>query len=89
MKSLTALSRYLGYYDIWQQTRKQYNLKWSTGNESLQALERFFNPEMGLDQMIDRVKHMMQVLPPVMSNIVKYAVLTGLRPLEACESVGC
>jgi intergrase/recombinase len=50
-------------------------------------LERFFNPEMGLDQMIDRVKHMMQVLPPVMSNVVKYAVLTGLRPSEAVESV--
>jgi hypothetical protein len=87
MKSLTALSRYLGCYENWQQTRKQHNLKWSTGNESLQSLERFFNPEMGLDQMIDRVKVMMQVLPPVMSNVVKYAVLTGLRPSEAVESV--
>jgi intergrase/recombinase len=87
MKSLTALSRYMGYYDRWQQTRKQYNLKWSIGNESLQALERFFNPDMTLDHMIDRVKTMMQVLPPVMSNIVKYAVLTGLRPSEAIDSV--
>ena len=42
---------------------------------------------MGLDQMIDRVKQTMQVLPPVMSNIVKYAVLTGMRPSESIESV--
>lgn len=69
------------------QIRQRYNLKWTSGNESLQALERFFNPEMGLEQMIDRVKAMMQVLPPVMSNIVKYAVLTGLRPSESIESV--
>jgi hypothetical protein len=87
MKSLTALSRYLGCYENWQQTRKQYNLKWSTGNESLQALERFFNPEMSLDHMIDRVKQMMHVLPLDMSNIVRHAVLTGLRPSEAVESV--
>jgi hypothetical protein len=87
MKSLTALSRYLGCYENWQQIRKQHNLKWSTGDESLRALERFFNPEMSLDHIVDRVKQMMRVLPPVMSNIVKYAVLTGLRPSEAIESV--
>ena len=70
-----------------EHTRKQYNLKWSTGNESLQALERFFNPEMSLDHMIDRVKQMMQILPSDMSNIVRHAVLTGLRPSEAIASV--
>jgi hypothetical protein len=37
--------------------------------------------------MIDRVRGMIRILPPIMSNIVKYAVLTGLRPSEACESV--
>jgi intergrase/recombinase len=87
MEALANLSKFQGRYDVWLQIRQRYNLKWSSGNESLQALERFFNPEMGLDQMIDKVKQMMQVLPPVMSSIVKYAVLTGLRPSEAIESV--
>ena len=87
MEALANLSKFQGRYDIWLQIRQRYNLKWTSGNESLQALERFFNPEMGLEQMIDKVKTMMQVLPPVMSNIVKYAVLTGLRPSESIESV--
>jgi intergrase/recombinase len=87
MEALANLSKFQGRYDIWLQIRQRYSLKWTSGNESLQALERFFNPEMGLDQMIDRVKAMMQVLPPVMSNVVKYALLTGLRPSEAIESV--
>ena len=87
MEALANLSKFQGRYDIWLQIRQRYNLKWTSGNESLQALERFFNPEMGLDQLIDRVKAMIQVLPPVMSNIVKYAVLTGLRPSETIESV--
>ena len=87
MEALANLSKFQGRYDLWLQIRQHYNLKWSSGNESLQALERFFNPEMGLEQMIDRVKAMMQVLPPVMSNTVKYGILTGLRPSEVCESV--
>lgn len=87
MAALANLSNFQGRYDIWLQIRQRYSLKWTSGNESLQSLERFFNPEMGLDQMIDRVKAMMQVLPPVMSNIVRHAVLTGLRPSEAVESV--
>jgi hypothetical protein len=51
----------LGYYERWQQTKKQYNLKWSIGNDSLQALERFFNPEMSQNHMIDKVKQMIHV----------------------------
>ena len=38
MKSLTLLSRYLGYYDKWQEIRKRHNLKWTAGNQSLHAM---------------------------------------------------
>jgi hypothetical protein len=86
MKSLTALSRYLGCYDSWQQTRKQYNLKWTTGNESLQSLERFFNPDLTIDVMLSKVRGMMAALPARMAAVVKFACLTGLRPSEAVES---
>jgi intergrase/recombinase len=37
--------------------------------------------------MLDVVRKMMQVLPKVMALVVRHAVLTGLRPNEACESV--
>jgi hypothetical protein len=87
-KSLTALSKYLGCYEQLNKTRRQYNLKWTTGNESLQAMERFFNPEMSLDHMLHKVREMMRVLPPDISDVIRFASITGLRPGEACESVG-
>jgi hypothetical protein len=37
--------------------------------------------------MLQRVKEMLQVLPVYMAEVIRFAVLTGLRPLEACESV--
>jgi hypothetical protein len=87
MKSLTALSKYLGCYEQWKATSKQYNLKWTTGNESIASLERFFNPNLTLDSMLSKVKEMIRVLPATMAAVIRFAVLTGLRPSEACESV--
>ena len=55
MKALTALSKYLGCYDGWNKTRRQYNLKWTTGNESLQSLQRFFDANLTLESMLQRV----------------------------------
>ena len=37
--------------------------------------------------MIQKVREMINVLPPVMGKIIKFAVLTGLRPVEVVESV--
>ena len=59
MESLTVFSKYIGCYDRWQEIRKRYSLHWSNGNESLQALQKFFNPEMSLDQMIAKIKEVM------------------------------
>ena len=87
MKSLTLLARFLGYYDNWQQLRKRHNLKWTAGNESITALQRFFNPDLTLDVMLQKVREMINVLPPVMGKIVKFGVLVGLRPSEVVESV--
>jgi hypothetical protein len=50
-------------------------------------MERFFNPSMSLDHMIDKVREMMRVLPNTMAAVVRFACLTGLRPSESCESV--
>ncbi len=87
MSALASLSKFQGRYDQWLQIRQRYNLKWSAGNESLQAMERFFNPQMSLDHMIAKVREMMGVLPPAMAGVIRFACLTGLRPSEACESV--
>ncbi len=66
---------------------QRYNLKWTTGNESLTSLQRFFNLKTGLEYMLKRVKEMMRVLPDHTSAVIKFALLTGLRPSEAYESV--
>jgi intergrase/recombinase len=87
MEALTILSKYIGCYDRWQQIRKQYNLKWTNDNESIQALQRFFDNNLTLDSMLSKIRGMIQVLPAHMAEVVRYAVLTGLRPSEACESV--
>jgi hypothetical protein len=66
---------------------KRYNLKWTTGNESLVSMANFFNPDMSLDAMLQKVGQMIEVLPPVMGLIVRHSAITGLRPAEAVESV--
>jgi len=87
MSALASLSKFQGRYDKWLAIRHYYNLKWSSGNNSLQALERFFNPTLNLDDMIARIREMIRVLPAHMSEVMKFAVITGLRPSEDIEAV--
>jgi hypothetical protein len=87
MKAVTALSKYLGCYEQWKAICKQYNLKWTTGNESIAAMQRFFNPSLTLDSVVSKVKEMIRVLPSNMSDVIRFACLGGLRPGEVCESV--
>jgi Archaeal phage integrase len=87
MTALANLAKYQGRYDQWLQIRQRYNLKWTSGNYSMQAMQRFFDPELSLDKLLDKIRNMMQVLPTAMAVVVRHALLTGLRPAEACESV--
>jgi integrase len=87
LEALANLAKYQGRYDRWLQIRQRYNLKWSNGSNSLQSLQRFFNPSLSFDVMLQRVRNMIEHLPKSMIPIIKFACLTGLRPAEACESV--
>jgi intergrase/recombinase len=87
LAALANLAKYQGCYDRFLQIRHRYNLKWTSGNTSLQSLQRFFNHDLTLESMLQRIKEMMRVLPTAMSAIIRFACLTGLRPSEACESV--
>jgi hypothetical protein len=87
MKALTTLSKYLGCYEQWRAIIRRYNLKWTTGEESLQALHRYFDDSLSLDVMMAKVKEMIRLLPTFMGQIVKFALVTGLRPGEVIESV--
>jgi intergrase/recombinase len=50
-------------------------------------MQRFFNPDLSLDVMLQQIRQMAQQLPPPMGQIVKFGVLVGLRPSEVVESV--
>jgi len=63
MKSLTALSKYLGCYDRWQEMRRCYNMKWSKGDFSIQSFEQFFNDGLNYDTLLQRIRQMIQKLP--------------------------
>ena len=87
MEALTAYSKYYGSYEKWCQIRKSYSLHWTNGNESLQVMQPFFNRDLNMDTMLQKVKAMVKVLPIHMGLVIRHAVLTGLRPSEAVESV--
>lgn len=87
MSALANYAKYTGRYDQFLQIRHKYNLKWTKGG-SLQYFERFFhNKELSFDMMLSKVKQMMKVLPPFMSQTVQFGVLTGLRSSEILQSV--
>jgi hypothetical protein len=87
MEALACLSKYNGCYDRWQEIRKRYSLHWTDGNESLNAMARFFNPNLSLESISHRIRKMIRLAPTPISNIIKFACLVGLRPSEVIESI--
>jgi intergrase/recombinase len=83
MKALAALSKYLGYHDTWLAIRQKHSLKWSTGNESLDTFEHFFDDGKTFDTMLQWVRQARQELPTSYSDIFLFCTLTGLRSSEA------
>jgi hypothetical protein len=86
MKSLSALAKYTGRYDTWQQFKQRFQLKWSNG-DSLQAFKSIFNNEKDLDHMVSWLKDTCSKLPQKYTNILMFNTLTGLRPSEAYLSI--
>ena len=88
MSALANYAKFTGQYDRWLQLRQRYSLKWTSGTDSLASLQRFFNPELSLDHMLQKVKKMMmQVLPEPMAVVIRHALLTRLRCSETFASV--
>jgi hypothetical protein len=87
MKSLSAISKYTGHYDRWQQIRQSFQLKWSNG-DSLQAFSSIFNKEKDLDHMLSWLRDTCSKLPQRYASVLVFNTLTGLRPSEAYMSIG-
>ena len=56
-------------------------------NGSIQSLQRFFDESKTVDKMMQRVLEVISALPVHIASIIKFNCLTGLRPVEALESI--
>ena len=86
MKELSKLAKYNGVYDQWNSLRRQHKLKWSTTNR-LDVFERIINTDNSYNKMIEYVKEILAILPRSHANVILFGTLTGLRPIETCNSV--
>jgi hypothetical protein len=86
MKALANLAKYTGTYEKWNRLRRQHQLKWSSTN-TLDVFEIITNNGTTYDKMLVYVKHVLSMLPRSDASVIMFATLTGLRPVEACNSV--
>lgn len=86
MKALANLAKYSGVYEEWNRLRRQHQLKWSSTN-TLNIFQQIMNNGTTYDKMLECVKQILAVLPSSHANVIIFATLTGLRPIEACKSV--
>jgi intergrase/recombinase len=83
MSSLSNLSKYLGIYEQWKQTIRNFGLKW----ESTSCLEAFLSIlNSDVNETETWLKQVIQKLPKEYSTVLVFDALTGLRPNEAVMS---
>jgi hypothetical protein len=83
MSSLSNLSKFLGVYDSWKQTVRNYGLKWENTN-SLETFLSILNTN--LEETETWLRQVIKGLPREYSTVLIFDVLTGLRPNEAVNS---
>lgn len=86
LSALANLSRYQGRYEYWNQIRRNYNLHWVKA-DSITHFERFFNEQLTLETMLQRIREMIARIPTSMGQIVKFGTLVGARASEVIECV--
>ena len=84
MKALAAFSKFSGCYETWQGIRKQHQLKW-TSTDSLSGFHSILKQDGDFSEMVKWIKDAINTYPRF-SNILRFNVLTGLRPAAAIES---
>jgi hypothetical protein len=85
MTPLAALSKYTGRYDQFLKIRQRYNLKWTSGKESLQTFEGFFNDELNYNIILGRIPHMISKTRTQRRNLSCLTVLLALDHLKLCS----
>ncbi len=86
LSALANLSKYKGQYSRWNEIRRNYNLHWVKA-DSITHFERFFNEQLTLETMLQRIREMIARIPTSMGQIVKFGTLIGARASEVIECV--
>ena len=81
LKSLIALSKYLGVYEDFKKKIKSYGIKW----EKQDALESFLRIVKPKEELIDCVKKCLK-LDKNLATFVEFLTISGLRKGEAINS---
>ena len=82
LKSLIALSKYLGVYREFKARKSNYGIQWE-GSNSLQAFLRTMTSKDGL---VEWVRECMDVLDKSKSTFIRYLAISGIRTGEAIKS---
>jgi intergrase/recombinase len=80
MASLSALAKFLGAYEDWQQLTKQYSLKWAGKSSTDIILERFQKVE-DPNEIFDWIKQVKDVRPEL-ADFMDLIAVTGMRMIE-------
>jgi hypothetical protein len=83
MSSLSNLSKYMGFYEQWKQTIRNYGLKWENTN-SLETFLSILNTNF--EETETWLKKVIKGLPKDYATVLVFDALTGLRPSEAVAS---
>jgi len=81
MASLSALAKFLGAYEDWQQLTKSYSLKWAGKSSTDIILDRFQKVE-DPNEIFDWIKQV-KVERPELSDFMDLMAITGMRMIEA------
>jgi hypothetical protein len=81
LKSITNLSKYLGRYDSFKKSLKQYGITWESGDTSFNAFLNIVNNEhSSLGEWYLKAE---EVLPENYQLLLKFTLVTGARKWEA------
>jgi hypothetical protein len=83
MSALSNLSKFLGVYEHWKYTIRNYGLKWEN-TSSLEAFLSILNSN--LEETEEWLRQVIKKLPKEYSTVLVFDALTGLRPTEAALS---
>jgi len=84
MSSLANLSKYLGLYDQWKNTIKEFDLKWDKP-DALRSIISLLNTN--LDDIKQWLFNALEKLPKDAATIIAFLSLTGLRVTESSSSI--